>query len=63
MKEQSEKWKNTYKYYCDVCKKEVSYKNDTLKQIHLKYKDNRTKKLYDLCDKCYEKLIEKLSRR
>jgi len=58
MKTIANKSKNQYKYNCDNCGKEVSYKDNTLKQIHLKYKPNRTKKICDLCSECYEEIIK-----
>ena len=56
MKSIKDKSKNQYKYNCDRCGKEISYKDNTLKQVHIKYKENRTKKMCDLCNRCYKSL-------
>ena len=52
--------KGTYKYNCDICGKEVSYDEDTLKQLHIKYKSNKTKKICELCNKCYTVILHKI---
>lgn len=46
-----------YKYNCDRCGKEISYREKTLKQVHIKFSDRHSKKLCDLCDKCYKSLV------
>lgn len=45
-----------YRYHCDRCGREISYKENTLKQVHIKYSDRHSKKLCDLCERCYRSL-------
>lgn len=54
MKTLIDKAKKQYKYNCDRCKREISYKDNTLFQVHIKYKENKMIKKWDLCDKCYK---------
>ena len=56
MKTLIDKSTNKYKYNCDRCNKEISFKDNTLKQVYIKYKANKSKKLCDLCDRCYKAL-------
>jgi hypothetical protein len=42
-----------YKYVCDRCKKEISYKEKTLHKLIDQYDRSKSKKACDLCDKCY----------
>lgn len=44
-----------YRYYCDRCNKEISFKDNTLKQLYVK-EGKKTHKLCDLCNKCYRSL-------
>lgn len=52
MKTIADRSKNKYKYFCDRCNKEISFKDKTLHQIIDKYTYRNNKKKYDLCDKC-----------
>lgn len=52
----SDRNKNQYSYYCDMCGKKVSYKDDNLFQLHAKTKPNKSKKFCELCDKCFKKV-------
>ena len=47
-----------YKYYCDRCQKEISYKEKTLRKITVQYDKNKSKKSCDLCDKCYKAFLK-----
>lgn len=42
-----------YKYNCDRCGKEISFKERNLHQIYSKYQTFKSKKICDLCDKCF----------
>lgn len=55
-----DKSKGTYKYNCDICGKEVSYEENTLKQLHVKYERNKTKKICELCKDCYKRILHKI---
>ena len=46
-----------YRYYCDRCGQEINFKEKTLKQVYIKHNDRTSKKLCDLCDKCYKSLV------
>ena len=54
--------KNQYSYYCDMCGKEVSYSGDTLFQLHVKYKQNKSKKICELCDSCYKRVCKAIAK-
>ena len=58
MKTLADKSKNKYKYFCDRCNKEISFKNNTLHQLSDKYSEKHSRKAYDLCDKCM-RLLDK----
>ena len=63
MKILADKAKKKYKYYCDRCNKEISFEDNTLKQIHVKYKTKTSKKVCDLCDRCYKSFIRGVFRK
>lgn len=58
MKELANKSKNTYKYYCDVCNKEISFNKNTMFQIIVKTGERSSKKIMDLCERCFKNKIE-----
>lgn len=57
MKTIADRSKNKYKYFCDRCNKEISFKNKTLHQLTDKYAERKSKRIYDLCDRCM-KILE-----
>lgn len=57
-----DKSKRKFIYKCDMCGKVVSYKQDTLFQLHVKTKENKTKKVCELCDSCYKKICRAIAR-
>ena len=57
----SNRSKNQYSYYCDMCGKKVSYEDDTLYQLHTKTKPNKSKKLCELCDRCFKRLTRAIA--
>ena len=56
MKILADKSKNRYKYFCDRCNKEISFKDNTLHQLSDKYSEKHSRKAYDLCDRCMKML-------
>ena len=54
--------KNQYLYYCDMCGKKVSYKDDTLFQLHTKTKPNKSKKFCELCGSCYKRVCKAIAK-
>jgi hypothetical protein len=49
-----------YRYNCDRCNREISFKDKTMKQIDVRYNSNganKTKKVCDLCNKCFKSLL------
>lgn len=56
MKNLTNKSKNQYTYYCDRCKKEISYKDKTLNKIYVEQEYNKRKHVCDLCDRCFKSL-------
>ena len=54
--------KNQYSYYCDMCGKKVSYKDDNLFQLHVKTKPNKSKKVCELCDSCYKRICRAIAK-
>lgn len=57
-----DKSKRKYIYNCDMCGKEVSYSGDTLFQLHVKYKQNKSKKVCELCDSCYKRVCKAIAK-
>lgn len=53
MKTLINEYKKIYKYNCDRCNKEISFNDNTLRQVYIKFNTNKSKKICDLCDKCY----------
>lgn len=45
-----------YRYNCDRCGKEISFKENTMFQIYIKQDNRNSKKFCDLCDRCYRSL-------
>ena len=58
MKTIANKSKNEYKYNCDICNKEISFKNNTMFQLIVKSGERTNKKVMDLCTECYKEIIE-----
>lgn len=49
--------KKLYRYNCDRCGEQISFKANNLKQLYVKYDKNfNSKKVCDLCDKCFKSL-------
>lgn len=57
MKTIKNKSKNLYKYNCDICNKEISFKNNTMFQLIVKSGERNSRKVMDLCIECYEEII------
>lgn len=43
------------KYYCDICEKEIFFKDDI---YNLKFTKDYESKNYDICEDCYNKILE-----
>ena len=54
--------KNQYSYYCDMCEKKITYSDNTLFQLHVKTKPNKSKKLCELCDSCYKRVCKAIAK-
>lgn len=63
MKELVDPAKKKYKYNCDRCNKEISFENKTLFQLIVKYKSNKSKKIFDLCNRCYRAVVKALNKK
>lgn len=56
MKKLTNESKKLYTYYCDRCKKEISYKDKTLNKIYVEKEYNKKEKVCELCDRCFKAL-------
>lgn len=63
MKRKINKSTNKCEFYCDRCDKKISYENETLKQIYVKTNNKNSKKMWDLCDRCFSLFERNITKR
>lgn len=56
------KSKNEYKYYCDICNKEISFEDKTRHTLSDKFEKNKSEKFCDLCSECFKVFERKIKK-